>query len=110
MNIGEKIRYLREVNNVSQEKLSKLLNVAQQTVSQYETNRRNVPLEAFEILAKYFNVSIDYLFGYNGDTSNENILMIKVDDPIIREKIEDYAQYVIDKNKKEKKKIERDSK
>ncbi|MEA3423303.1 MAG: helix-turn-helix transcriptional regulator [Bacillota bacterium] len=111
MTIGRKIRYLREINNISQKQLSKILNVSQQTISQYENNRRNVPSGALKPLANFFSVATDYFLDNNGNTSTDNILMIQVDDPVVREEIEKFAKFLIkESNKKKKLKIERNSK
>lgn len=113
MSIGEKIKHLRELNNTSQKQLSEALNVSQQTISQYENNRRSVPSVILRPLANFFDVATDYFFDNKCNPSSDNILMIKVDDPVVREEIERFAKFRINENKKEKKKkkkIERNSK
>lgn len=61
--LGNKIKYLREKNNLSQKELAKILNIANSTLSQYESDVR-VPSDDIKILiADYFNVSLDYLLG-----------------------------------------------
>lgn len=67
--LGKRIRALRERNNVSQTDLAAILNVANSTLSQYETGQR-VPSDEIKVkIAKYFSVSVDYLLG-NTDTPN----------------------------------------
>ena len=63
MKYYERIRELREDNDMSQEKLSKLLNIGQQTLSQYESNKRKLPIDLLEKYAEILNVSIDYIMG-----------------------------------------------
>ncbi len=63
MEYYEKIRALREDNDISQEKLSKMLNISQQALSKYETNKRKLPIELLKKYAKIFNVSTDYILG-----------------------------------------------
>lgn len=60
-----RIRELREERNLSQAKLAKELNLAQQTISGYENNSRVFDTEKAVRLAKYFNVSVDYLLGHS---------------------------------------------
>ena len=67
MKYYERIKELREDNDMSQEKLSKLLNIGQQTLSQYESNKRKLPIDLLERYAKIFNVSIDYIMGLTND-------------------------------------------
>lgn len=67
MKYYERIKELREDNDMSQEKLSKLLNIGQQTLSQYESNKRKLPIDLLEKYAVIFNVSIDYIMGLTND-------------------------------------------
>ena len=61
--IGERLRILRKNRKISQETLAEAIGVSKSTVSQYETNI-NDPSDPVKIgIAKYFNVSIDYLMG-----------------------------------------------
>jgi len=61
--IGKKLKELRIEENLSQEKLAKELNIGRATLSQYETDKRQVPNELLPKIAKFFGVTIDYLFG-----------------------------------------------
>lgn len=57
------IRELREDRDMNQEQLSKILNISQQTLSQYETKRRTLPIELLREYAKIFGVTTDYILG-----------------------------------------------
>ena len=46
---------------MNQEQLSKILNISQQTLSQYETKRRALPIELLREYAKVFGVTTDYI-------------------------------------------------
>ena len=59
--VGERIKLLRKEKKISQIKMSIELNLAQNTLSQYETGIREPDLKTLRLLADYFNVSIDYL-------------------------------------------------
>ncbi|MCM1285801.1 MAG: helix-turn-helix domain-containing protein [Acetobacter sp.] len=60
--IGARIRLLREKNGVSQEKLAFELHLTQNAISKIENgNTKNPKLEHLVEIAKYFNVSCDYL-------------------------------------------------
>lgn len=58
-----RIRELREDNDLSQTQIAKLLNVEQRTYSDYESGRIRIPLDSMMILAKYYDVSMDYICG-----------------------------------------------
>ena len=58
-----RIRALREDKDLKQEDLAELLHCTQACYSNYENGRRDIPTEVLQTLAKYYNVSIDYLLG-----------------------------------------------
>lgn len=83
--LGNKIKYLREKNNLSQKELAKILNIANSTLSQYESDAR-VPSDDIKILiADYFNVSLDYLLGrpnkYNASKEKSKVSELEEDFP-----------------------------
>ena len=57
------IRALREENGLTQEDLSKILNVSQVAYSYYEIGRRDIPTAVLILMADYYGCSIDYLLG-----------------------------------------------
>jgi len=58
-----RIRDLRIDQGLTQQKVAELLHVSQNTYSQYEIGVTRFPLEAVIQLAKFYNVSMDYLVG-----------------------------------------------
>lgn len=56
-----RLRELREDRQLSQRQLAEILNVKQNTYSQYETEKRQIPVAMLITLANYYNVSVDYL-------------------------------------------------
>ena len=63
-----RIRDLRNDRGLTQKQVAKLLNVSQNTYSQYEIGISRFPLDAVVKLAEYYNVSIDYLVGLTDET------------------------------------------
>ena len=63
MDTVDRIRSLREDNDIKQLKIAQLLNVGQKTYSDYETRKIRIPLESVIILAKYYNVDMNYITG-----------------------------------------------
>ncbi|WP_438736313.1 helix-turn-helix domain-containing protein [Enterococcus sp. AZ107] len=55
------IRSIREDNDVTQQKMAELLNVSQNTYSQYETGKIEWTASTLIKIADYFDVSVDYL-------------------------------------------------
>jgi len=57
------IRSLREDNDYRQRELAALLNVSQNTYSQYENGVIELTAETLLRLADFYDVSVDYLLG-----------------------------------------------
>lgn len=63
MKYNERIREIREDNFLTQQKIADLLHVGQRTYSDYESGKTRIPVDSIIILAKYYNVSLDYITG-----------------------------------------------
>lgn len=62
---GERLKELRVESGMSQDNLSKELNVSQSALGYYENCGRTPDIEFLEKVSKYFNVSVDYLLGHS---------------------------------------------
>lgn len=60
---GEKLRYLRHERNLGQVQLAKALDVGKSIISSWELGICEPTLSKLIAIAKYFDVSIDYLAG-----------------------------------------------
>lgn len=63
MNYWERIKALREDNDITQNVMANHLNIAQNTYSQYENGKREIPINILVQICKYFKVSSDYILG-----------------------------------------------
>lgn len=63
MNYAERIRALREDNDKTQAEIAKLLKVGQRTYCDYELGKTRIPVDSLIILAKLYDVSMDYICG-----------------------------------------------
>lgn len=59
----ERIRNLREDSDLTQAEIGKRINVPQRTYAYYESGERMIPPQVLVALAKYYDVSVDYLLG-----------------------------------------------
>lgn len=59
--IFKNLRAIREDNDLRQSDIAKILNVSQNTYSQYETGVIAITAEVLIKLADYYGVSVDYL-------------------------------------------------
>ncbi len=58
-----RIRDVREDNDLSQQQVADILDITRQQYQLYESGKREMPMHCFIELAKYYNVSLDYLAG-----------------------------------------------
>ena len=54
---------MREDHDKSQAEIAKILGMQQTQYSRYERGARELPMHHFITLARYYNVSLDYLAG-----------------------------------------------
>jgi len=59
----QRIRDLREDADLSQRQLSEILFMHKTTYARYEIGLREIPFNTAIMLAKHYNVSLDYLAG-----------------------------------------------
>lgn len=79
--LGERIKELRKENKLTMKELGNMLNLAESTISLYETGKREPDSYTIAKIAKTFNVSVDYLLGIE-ENSLES--MSKLADNIIK--------------------------
>lgn len=63
MKYAERIRALREDSDKTQTEIAQLLKVGQKTYSDYELGKTRIPVDSLIILAKFYDVSMDYICG-----------------------------------------------
>jgi len=59
----ERIRELREDNDLRQQDVAKVLQTTQQVYSRYEKGTNEIPVRHLITLARYYGVSLDYIAG-----------------------------------------------
>lgn len=63
MNYVERIRALREDGDKTQTEIAQLLKIGQRTYCDYELGKTRIPVDSLIVLAKLYNVSMDYICG-----------------------------------------------
>ena len=63
MKYRNRIRDLREDKDLTQKYVADLLKIGQKTYSDYELGKTRVPLESMIVLAKFYDVNMDYICG-----------------------------------------------
>lgn len=74
--IGTKIRQLRLDNKIKQISIAKYLEITQPAYSRLESNENTLNAKQILKLAKYYNVTSDYILGIES-TKNENYISKK---------------------------------
>lgn len=96
--IGERLRYLRMANRLTQREVADILKIHRTTYAYYETGRSNPDLETLSVLSRIFGVSIDFLV--NG-TAEKNVKRV-MDNPS-KYDAADYPEYLSMLSRDEKK-------
>lgn len=63
----EKIRGLREDNDLTQTQIAEVLGTSQTMYARYERGANEMPIHHLITLCKFYNVSADYLLGIEAD-------------------------------------------
>lgn len=70
MHYTQRIRGLREDRDLRQQDIADLLNIGQKTYSDYELGKTRIPVDSVIMLAKFYDVSMDYICGVS-DVKNK---------------------------------------
>ncbi|MBE6730649.1 MAG: helix-turn-helix transcriptional regulator [Ruminococcaceae bacterium] len=63
MEYYERLKDVREDRDLTQADVAEILKTTRQQVSKWETGAQMMGVDKYIILAKYYNVSVDYLLG-----------------------------------------------
>lgn len=63
MYLYQRLKDLREDHDKKQNDIASVLQITRQQYQIYESGKRELPMHHFITLAKYYNVSLDYLAG-----------------------------------------------
>ncbi len=67
MYLNEKLKLLREQNNLTQLQFAKIINASQSAISDWEKGKRMPKLKHIKTIAKLFKIKCDYLIGLTDD-------------------------------------------
>ncbi len=71
--VAYRLKKLRKNNHLSQSQIGDILNLGQMNYSRYENGKILIPFSKLYLIAKKFNISLDYLLGKSDD---ENIKIL----------------------------------
>lgn len=70
---SNKLKELRIEKNLTQKKISEILNISEITYTHYESEYYIIPIKHLNTLCNYFEITIDYIFEFNNISSYDNI-------------------------------------
>ena len=71
MDFESRLKQLRESRGLTQEELGAKLGVGKSAVSMWEKGKRKPDHEMMEVIADFFNVDMDFLYGRNYDIETD---------------------------------------
>ena len=78
-----RLKDLREDNDIKQRDIAEYLHIKQNTYSQYENGQRQLPIDVLISLAKYYNVSTDYILGLSEHSTTNTKLKSVLDSSLV---------------------------
>ncbi|HEO2500461.1 TPA: helix-turn-helix transcriptional regulator [Streptococcus agalactiae] len=72
MTFAERLRELRQLNNITQIEMANKLGLNRVTYTNYEREKSEPSISTLKEIATIFNVSIDYLIAFEDDTKGRN--------------------------------------
>lgn len=69
--IGDKIISLRKKNKITQDELANALEISKQSILNYETEKRQIPIDLLSKIANFFNLPIEAFFSDDYDNFKE---------------------------------------
>lgn len=72
----ERLKQIREMQELTQKELANILNVERSTYAGWETGKDTIPLKRLNKLCDYYKVSIDYATGLTNDSTCYKVIDI----------------------------------
>lgn len=92
MMYSNKLKELRESNDLSQIQIAQILNVDNSVYAKYEKEYEIIPLKYLNTLCTYFNVSIDYLFDFNKDKQYKGKINTSINEIEIGKRLKEFRK------------------
>lgn len=95
--LSQNIKYLRKQRNMSQEKLSRIVNKDRSLIGHWESGSREVTLDDLIKISEFFDVSIDQLLGTDLINQQTNIVENEYEANLKKYALSNGAKLFIDK-------------
>ena len=103
--MGRKLREIREENHMTQKTFASVLNISQQTLSRYENGKTVIPYEDLRKVVTVFGVSVEYILELeNTEMTSDEIRLVdrRLDDRMkqgVKIMLKTMAEQIPDKSK-----------
>lgn len=95
MTLADRLKELRKENNMTQNELAKMLNMAKGTVAMWEMGKRNPGFEALEKMSEIFDRRVDYILGTSDDPSSPKLIEADIEQLGRWQTEEDFSEVVM---------------
>ena len=88
---SEKLRDLRENNELKQYQVANILDIYKGLYNQYEKEYEIIPIKHLNTLCNFFHVSFDYVFGFTSKLNYDNS-KVEIDPSIVSERLKEFRK------------------
>lgn len=88
---SEKLRDLRENNELKQYQVANILDIYKGLYNQYEKEYEIIPIKHLNTLCNFFHVSFDYVFGFTSELNYDNS-KVEIDPSIVGERLKEFRR------------------
>ena len=88
---GIRITSLRERDGITQENLGKYIGVTKQAFNHFEKEYTIIPIKHLNTICNYFDVSIDYIFGFTDLKQYKNSIK-EIDLDVVKKRLKEFRK------------------
>ena len=94
LEFGNRLKYLRNSKGLMQEELAEIIKTTNATISKYENGHIEPNLETLQLLADFFDVSIDYLLCKTNVRHQHDVLAFSTTGDLSEEELDEVRKYI----------------
>ena len=88
---SDRLKEIRLRKHITQATLSSLLNIHEYVYGQYEREYTIIPIKHLNALSNYFNVSIDYIFGFTNHVQYNDVKQ-EIDEVLSGQRLKEFRK------------------
>lgn len=91
---SKRLKKLRKEKKLTQREFAELMNLSSASIAMYETDKRSPDRETIVKMAKFFDVSTDYLLGESYVRHQHDVLAFSTTEDLTEEEIDEVRKYI----------------